>query len=807
MNIIIPVGGKGIRFVNAGYKTPKPLIQIFDKKMIEYVLDLVFKHSENKSINLFVFYNKMLTEFDFESYINKPHTNVNIKCVQIDIETKGAVETLYIGIKRLLQEKIHLYSKTLILDCDTFYTCDIIEKVYSSEQNLIFFTNNTEKKPIYSYIKLNSDETVSDIMEKEKISDNANTGAYVFQDILLFYKECEYVLKNNITFNNEPYTSCVISEMLKKNIEFVGVELKNECVISFGTPTAIKTYENKTLCFLFDLDGTLVDTQYVYYNVWKEILSKFNITLTDEIYMNYILGNNDLYVKTSLLNTIDVTVEEISKLKDELFIRLLHHIKIIPGVINFLSELSHYGHKMCIVTNCNRVVANVILKYLCIDTFFDFVISSNDCSKGKPDPQPYLLAIKKYNTSSDKCIIFEDSKTGIMSARSTNPLLLICLETTYTKEELQKFNSFISLPHFENFTTLNIMQLIQNKKSNLLHSIISESFANKMTVTELVFDNVNMKGGFIANVICFKLKTSLEELSLILKYENENENILSEMAKQLNLYSREYYFYSNISPFVNVNVPKFYGLIDCRDCKGIILENLFEKKFILNLNLNNESIDVTLKIVDYMARLHSKFWNKNIKDCFPNLKTSIDSEFHPFIPHFINEKFEIFKKKWSIILQKSTLLLLENIIIQLPHLQTYFSTGKHLTFIHGDIKSPNIFYDVAHDYTPYFIDWQHCCIGKGVQDLIFFITESFDISNIILIYDLVTTYYFKKIYEYGVTNYSKEEFQMDLKNAICYIPFFTSVWFGTIQQDELIDKNFPYFFITKFIMLFEYIHR
>jgi hypothetical protein len=58
-------------------------------------------------------------------------------------------------------------------------------------------------------------------------------------------------------------------------------------------------------------------------------------------------------------------------------------------------------------------------------------------------------------------------------------------------------------------------------------------------------------------------------------------------------------------------------------------------------------------------------------------------------------------------------------------------------------------------------------------------------------------YYYKKLMEYGVVHYSYEEYQSDITDAIGYIPFFTSVWFGTVPNDELIDKNFPYFFINK----------
>ena len=64
-------------------------------------------------------------------------------------------------------------------------------------------------------------------------------------------------------------------------------------------------------------------------------------------------------------------------------------------------------------------------------------------------------------------------------------------------------------------------------------------------------------------------------------------------------------------------------------------------------------------------------------------------------------------------------------------------------------------------------------------------------------------YYYNKIIEYGIKNYSFDEYEKDIYDAFCYIPFFTSVWFGSTPQDELIDKNFPYFFISKLFYLIE----
>ena len=495
-------------------------------------------------------------------------------------------------------------------------------------------------------------------------------------------------------------------------------------------------------------------------------------------------------------------------MKDNLFIENLSKIKIKNGVHNFLNEIKNVGYKACIVTNCNKDVAEKIIKYIYIDKYIDFIISSNDCVIGKPHPEPYIKAMEKYNVQNNKCIIFEDSKSGILSGKGVNPKLLIGLETIYSSDELLNIGVNLSI---NDYSTIRINALINANCNHVNHykNLLKQN-TNIPDIKDILIDETKLKGGFIADVIGFKMiNTNDNVYSQILKYENNEKNNLSDMAKSLELYEREYYFYTNISTHVNVKIPKFYNLVLDEKCNnvGIVLENLIDKNYKINLNLNIESIDVTLTIVDRMSKLHCKFWNKNLQKMFPNLKGSTDSKFCPFFKEFIHERYDSFKNKWFCIFTSKQKRICGEIYADFSEIQNRFSLGNNLTFIHGDIKSPNIFYDVNNNYEPYFIDWQHCAIGKGVQDLLFFVLESFDILNIKNVFYLVKYYYYKKLIEYGIKNYSFEEYEKDIYDAICYVPFFTSVWFGTTPQDELIDKNFPYFFISKMFYLIEIINN
>jgi NDP-sugar pyrophosphorylase family protein len=244
MNIIIPLGGKGERFVKEGFLTPKPLIPIFNKCMIEYVIDNL---NITKNDKVFIIYNFKLDSYDFSSIINKKYNN--IRFIKID-DTIGPVETLKQGMEYIF-DNYQYNNKSLILDCDTFYTEDIIDIFKKSNTNMVFYTKNTDLNAIYSYIFLDEYSNIIDIKEKIKISDNANTGAYGFTDIKQLYHYCNYVLENNITINQnkEPYTSLVISQMIKQNHLFLGYKLDEKNVVSLGTPISVQKYKDKTGLF------------------------------------------------------------------------------------------------------------------------------------------------------------------------------------------------------------------------------------------------------------------------------------------------------------------------------------------------------------------------------------------------------------------------------------------------------------------------------------------------------------------------------------------------------------------------------
>jgi hypothetical protein len=88
--------------------------------------------------------------------------------------------------------------------------------------------------------------------------------------------------------------------------------------------------------------------------------------------------------------------------------------------------------------------------------------------------------------------------------------------------------------------------------------------------------------------------------------------------------------------------------------------------------------------------------------------------------------------------------------------------------------------------------------GKGTQDIVFFMIESFNITRINRIKNLLINYYYEKLLELGI-DYKRKDFEKDIVISSCFFPMLVAIWFGTTNKNELNDKNFPFRFVSKFV--------
>ena len=220
MIIIIPIGGIGQRFKDNGYNKPKALINLYGKPIISYLLDNL---NTNNIDYIFIPYNKEYDKYGFEDFLIKQYPNITFKFFCLENNTRGAAETINIGLN-ILDEKRDI--PVICLDCDSFYLSDIISKW--NGENSIFSFEDFNEKAIFSYVKINSENKIIDIKEKEKISNNACSGAYGFQSIKQLKIYTQKNINENITQKSEFYISGVIKELIKDSNFFKNITVKSK---------------------------------------------------------------------------------------------------------------------------------------------------------------------------------------------------------------------------------------------------------------------------------------------------------------------------------------------------------------------------------------------------------------------------------------------------------------------------------------------------------------------------------------------------------------------------------------------------
>ena len=119
MNIVIPLGGLGERFKKEGYIEPKPLIKILGKEMILHVIENL---KLEKDDIIHIIYNPELDKYGFSELLNK--TKININCIKLNKQTEGSSETTLIELNTFNDALLN--RKCILVDCDKFYTNDIV---------------------------------------------------------------------------------------------------------------------------------------------------------------------------------------------------------------------------------------------------------------------------------------------------------------------------------------------------------------------------------------------------------------------------------------------------------------------------------------------------------------------------------------------------------------------------------------------------------------------------------------------------------------------------------------------------------
>ena len=199
---------------------------------------------------------------------------------------------------------------------------------------------------------------------------------------------------------------------------------------------------------LFDLDGTLVNSDPIHYKAWQEILRDYGIEIDEAFYKRHISGRiNPLIVQDILPQLSLEEGQRFAEGKEVRFRELASELQPVAGLSDVLAWIDKCGLKRAVVTNAPRENAHFMLKILGLTDVFATVFLAEEAEAGKPHPAPYQMALRSLNITPESAIAFEDSPSGICSAVGAG-ICTIGIASTHNPDELCEAGAKIAVPDF-----------------------------------------------------------------------------------------------------------------------------------------------------------------------------------------------------------------------------------------------------------------------------------------------------------------------------------------------------------------------
>ena len=170
---------------------------------------------------------------------------------------------------------------------------------------------------------------------------------------------------------------------------------------------------------LWDLDGTLLDSEEYHWRSWRETMAGLGRPITREQFLaTFGLRNDEILPRWLGAGAKREVIDHVSHDKEELYRKLLREGGVAPlaGAAEWVRRLQKEGWRQAIASSAPRANVDVVLEVLGMASFFQAVVSAEDVTAGKPDPQVFLTAAARLEVRPTDCIVVEDSPMGIQAA-------------------------------------------------------------------------------------------------------------------------------------------------------------------------------------------------------------------------------------------------------------------------------------------------------------------------------------------------------------------------------------------------------
>ncbi len=213
-------------------------------------------------------------------------------------------------------------------------------------------------------------------------------------------------------------------------------------------------------CLLFDLDGTLCETDPIHLKAFNQVLEPYGCHFEMEEYARRVMGRTNQMVLAELLPQLDQAQhDDIADRKEALFRAMATALEPQKGLLALLDFAERAGLSTAVVTNAPRANADMVLAAIGLSRRFGAVIVAHDLPRQKPDPLPYLTGLAQLGGAAARSVAFEDSRSGISAAVAAD-LATIGLASSLSTQDLLLAGATLAV---RDFTDQRVYDLIKQR--------------------------------------------------------------------------------------------------------------------------------------------------------------------------------------------------------------------------------------------------------------------------------------------------------------------------------------------------------
>ena len=196
---------------------------------------------------------------------------------------------------------------------------------------------------------------------------------------------------------------------------------------------------NRVYAAIFDMDGVLVDTYHAHFQSWLEVARSAGLTFTEEQFApTFGRTSREIIAKfwgPQLTNEAEIAALDAQK--EAAFRRIISRdFPAMPGAGKLLADLRAAGFALAIGSSGPPENVALVLEKLCAGSLFGAVVTGMDVTRGKPDPQVFLLAAQRLGVPPARCVVIEDAAPGVDAAHAAGMRCVGLVSTGRTAEEL-----------------------------------------------------------------------------------------------------------------------------------------------------------------------------------------------------------------------------------------------------------------------------------------------------------------------------------------------------------------------------------